>query len=232
MVSLLAVKAVDRSLRDLMACPTLPFGGKIVVFGGDFRQLLPVVPGGTDADIQAVTLNNADFWNQVHIMRLTQNMRISSCTPVKFRGDFAQFLMRCGNGIGNDIKIQPYMRIDAHNLRALIHNIYPNLADNPSPAHFKHRAIIAPLNVDVDAINAKAIELFPSDFERVFPSFDSVVEDGDDPDDPDSYSNTGIETLNDMNPSGFPKHKLIVKTGMPMIILRNISLADGLCNGT
>jgi hypothetical protein len=24
----------------------LPFGGKVVVFGGDFRQILPVIPKG------------------------------------------------------------------------------------------------------------------------------------------------------------------------------------------
>lgn len=41
-------EAVDRTLRDVMrvASPELqhrPFGGKVVVLGGDFRQVLPVV---------------------------------------------------------------------------------------------------------------------------------------------------------------------------------------------
>ena len=41
-------EAVDRTLRDLMACNDValrhkPLGGKIVLFGGDFRQVLPVV---------------------------------------------------------------------------------------------------------------------------------------------------------------------------------------------
>jgi hypothetical protein len=43
-----AVEMLDRSLRDIMGCP-LPFGGKVVVFGGDFRQVLPVVTRGTRA---------------------------------------------------------------------------------------------------------------------------------------------------------------------------------------
>jgi len=43
-----AFEAVDRTLRDLMKTvnPLLenkPFGGKVIVFGGDFRQILPVV---------------------------------------------------------------------------------------------------------------------------------------------------------------------------------------------
>jgi ATP-dependent DNA helicase PIF1 len=31
-----AVECLDRSLQDIMTC-SLPFGGKVIVFGGDFR---------------------------------------------------------------------------------------------------------------------------------------------------------------------------------------------------
>ena len=41
-----AVEALDNSLRDIMDRPQLPFGGKTFVFGGDFRQVLPVVRKG------------------------------------------------------------------------------------------------------------------------------------------------------------------------------------------
>ncbi|RCV12072.1 hypothetical protein SETIT_2G239300v2 [Setaria italica] len=37
-----AVEALDRTLQDVMGC-TDPFGGKVMLFGGDFRQVLPVV---------------------------------------------------------------------------------------------------------------------------------------------------------------------------------------------
>jgi hypothetical protein len=37
------VEVLDYSLRDIMDRPNLPFGGKTIVFGGDFRQVLPVV---------------------------------------------------------------------------------------------------------------------------------------------------------------------------------------------
>ncbi len=45
-------EAVNRSLQDIMAVinPSfkfLPFGGLVVVFGGNFRQILPIVPHGT-----------------------------------------------------------------------------------------------------------------------------------------------------------------------------------------
>ncbi|KAH0636281.1 hypothetical protein KY285_036028 [Solanum tuberosum] len=37
------IETVDRSFRDIMD-KDAPFGGKVMVFGGDFRQVLPVVP--------------------------------------------------------------------------------------------------------------------------------------------------------------------------------------------
>jgi hypothetical protein len=46
-----AVEALDNSMRDIMSRPDLLFGGKTVVFGGDFRQVLPVVHKGSRAQI-------------------------------------------------------------------------------------------------------------------------------------------------------------------------------------
>ncbi len=45
MMSRYAMEALDRTLRKLMH-NDLSFGGKIIVFGGDFRQVLPVIPQG------------------------------------------------------------------------------------------------------------------------------------------------------------------------------------------
>jgi ATP-dependent DNA helicase PIF1 len=40
-----AFEAVDRALRDITKVNE-PFGGKKIVFGGDFRQILPVIING------------------------------------------------------------------------------------------------------------------------------------------------------------------------------------------
>jgi hypothetical protein len=44
-----SLSRLDNSLRDIMDRPELPFGGKTVVFGRDFRQVLPVVRRGSRA---------------------------------------------------------------------------------------------------------------------------------------------------------------------------------------
>ena len=49
------VEALDNSLRDIMGRPNL-FGGKNVVLGGDFRQVLPVVQKGSGAQIVGASL--------------------------------------------------------------------------------------------------------------------------------------------------------------------------------
>ena len=45
-----AVETLDRTLQDIMGC-NQPFGGKVMLFGGDFKQVLPVVTQGTRARI-------------------------------------------------------------------------------------------------------------------------------------------------------------------------------------
>jgi len=74
-------EAVNRSLQDIMAVinPTfkfLPFGDLVVVFGDDFRQILPVVPRGTRGDVVATTLNCSNIWQHVRVFKLHTNMRV------------------------------------------------------------------------------------------------------------------------------------------------------------
>jgi len=74
-------EAVNRSLQDIMvvinpAFKFLPFGGLVVVFGGDFRQILLVVPRGTRGDVVAAALNRSSIWQHVRVFKLHTNMRM------------------------------------------------------------------------------------------------------------------------------------------------------------
>ena len=58
------VETVDRTLQDIMGC-NQPFGGKVMLIGGDFRQVLPVVTRGTRAQIIDATLLKSYIWDNV-----------------------------------------------------------------------------------------------------------------------------------------------------------------------
>ena len=49
MLSNRVLRYVDRMMKDACSCDK-PFGGKVVVLGGDWRQLAPVVEHGTRED--------------------------------------------------------------------------------------------------------------------------------------------------------------------------------------
>ncbi|XP_020252361.1 uncharacterized protein LOC109829733 [Asparagus officinalis] len=58
-----AIETVDRTLRDVMGDKRI-FGGKVVVFGGDFRQVLPIVPRGTRAETVNASLVKSYLWEK------------------------------------------------------------------------------------------------------------------------------------------------------------------------
>jgi ATP-dependent DNA helicase PIF1 len=65
------LSAVDPALKDIL------FGGKVVVMGGDFRQLLPVVPRGTRGQIVDASLKRyAILWHNVKVRHMYENMRV------------------------------------------------------------------------------------------------------------------------------------------------------------
>ena len=56
MIKRQGVEALDNNLCDIMDRPELPFGGKTVVFSGDFRQVLPIVRRGSRAQVVGALL--------------------------------------------------------------------------------------------------------------------------------------------------------------------------------
>ncbi|GBN88674.1 hypothetical protein AVEN_42346-1 [Araneus ventricosus] len=54
------LRCIDSLLRDLMNNDK-PFGGKVIIIGGDFRQTLPVVPRGTRADVIESCIKSSPF---------------------------------------------------------------------------------------------------------------------------------------------------------------------------
>lgn len=81
-------------LKDIMDSNIL-FGGKIVVFGGDFRQTLPVILKGTKDDIIDSSIVMSPLWNQLDKIKLQKNMRAF------FDPNFSSWLLKIGDGVEN-----------------------------------------------------------------------------------------------------------------------------------
>jgi hypothetical protein len=72
-------KALDKSLRDILQSTNeddenKPFGRMVVVLGGDFRQILPVVPKGKREHIVNASIKCSYLWKHFEVFKLTQNM--------------------------------------------------------------------------------------------------------------------------------------------------------------
>ncbi len=71
------VEPVDRSLRGITR-RNLPFGLKCVLFSGDFRQLVPVICGGSRAQIVHACVKSSALYADFRILRLRENTGLSS----------------------------------------------------------------------------------------------------------------------------------------------------------
>jgi hypothetical protein len=234
------VKAVDRTLRDIMQRPDSPFGGKVVVFGGDFRQCPPVVSKGSRATIVSAALSRSILWRKIRVLILRKNMRLRADPLSK---PYVEYLLRVGNGQESSIidhfppeadtepsigvEIALYSEIhQAPSLDTLIHDVFPALAINyANQGYMDGRAILTTKNTIVNSLNTQIVEVVPGR-EHIFLSADSV-ETGD-----DQAMAIGTEFLNAITLAGMPPHYLALKVGVPVILLRNLDAASRLCNGT
>ncbi|KAL0345938.1 UNVERIFIED_CONTAM: hypothetical protein Sradi_4425100 [Sesamum radiatum] len=69
-----AFETLDRTFRDILGVD-LPFGGKVMILGGDFRQVLPVVISGTKSQIINASIVQSPLWSNVKVLHLSENMR-------------------------------------------------------------------------------------------------------------------------------------------------------------
>ncbi len=81
MIHCQALEVIDQTLCDLMQLDDAHviekiFGGKTVVLGGDFWDILFVVPKGGREDIISVSLPRSHLWQHVMIIRLHINMQV------------------------------------------------------------------------------------------------------------------------------------------------------------
>lgn len=235
-----AIESVDKSLRHLKQ-RDIPLGGASVYFSGDFRQTLPIVPNADFTAQAYVCLKWSPLWELIRSYKLEQNVRLlgtrsSANTSASL---FASWLLKLGSGHLQDhdrgtinldhVKVnyvQSGSSIDMFTVYWLYDN-FNSVINSEDWTHisryFADRCLITPLNNTAEEVNQIMNEKIGGDF-MLSTSMDFVEEEEGEP--------LAEEFLNSIELPGFSRHQLMIRRGVPMMVIRNLNLAQGVCNGT
>ena len=256
MINKSTLETVDRTFKDIFGTQnkvleSVPFGGRLMVFGGDFRQVLPVIPKGSRSDVVNACINRSFLWPSFTVKKLQINMRVQQAQNSNNPSlsleleQFANMLLDIGNGSAETLRVQVYpnffatdtdfvklldsMLIPGDNLLNLLSAIYPelfnpDLRNKNDISYLISSAILTPINVHVAEINRLLIEKLPGE-PVIYYSADETLNSQQSLEHP-------MEVLNVIESGALPPHVLTLKVGAPIMLLRNLDALNGLCNGT
>ena len=215
------LELVNRFLQEVCR-NTRPFGGKTLILGGDWRQTLPIVLRGTNAHQIAACLRMSPLWPHfdANTFRLTHNMRATN--PL-----FAEWLLDIGNGICDDRIDLPSRHIRVvHNSLALIHATFGNVLNEHTLPNLTHHVILCPTNKNTALFNHQILSMVEGRSHMRYSIDYNIIERENHP------QIVPEEFLHTLLPPGMPPYDLNLKIGAVYMLLRNMCVKEGLCNGT
>ncbi|XP_060519139.1 uncharacterized protein LOC132697601 [Cylas formicarius] len=234
-----------------------PFGGKTVILSGDPKQLLPVVKGrraGMASVFESIVSHPA--WSTFQLCTLTENMRVH---PQEM--EWSNFIRRVGDGerIVSDNGREPISdnclfvpsKLIVKSREQLVDFVYGDVFESmlalpgtnerflELAERLALRSILCPVNSEVEELNEIISKIFPdsSGSERVFLATNSYDrqsnEDGADDHEIANPLATGVtsEIIESLDLSGLPPHRLTLKIGSVVVLLVNLNVRRGFCNG-
>ncbi|GJY66481.1 DNA helicase, partial [Tanacetum coccineum] len=204
-------EALDRCLKDILDSPDVLFGGRSIMLGGDFRQTLPQ-PGMTED--KKAQIEGFSSW-LLNIGDGTIGTVDSTDTQDTFNVDIPKELCISDSDMALD---------------ELINFIYDaSTFQTPTISDLQKKVIVCPKNESADMINARVLTRLNTKL-HVYLSSDEAIPHGNDGGETELLYPT--EYLNSLTFAGLPPHRLELKVGTPIILLRNLNITGGLCNGT
>ncbi|GJU70989.1 DNA helicase [Tanacetum coccineum] len=188
---------------------------------GDFHQTLPVKKGASKEELIAASITESHLWPYFKVCTLKENMRLlrsGLTSEQQHRSEqFSKWLL--------DVVIA-----DESGMTELIDFIYDDTTlKAPTAGSLQENAIVCPKNVTVDVVNAKILSNIEGQ-SKTYLSNDEAISLGTEIGETELLYPT--EYLNTMTFPRLPPHELELKVGSPIMLLRNVNLSGGLCNGT
>ena len=181
MIDCCALEAADCTFQRLRGSAK-PFGGITMVFSGEWRQILTVVPHGSRIGIIGRCCKSL---TGVDTLRLIENMRISQAAEhQQAEEDFAKFLLYLGEAkipvvpeegefaikLNNDTLIIPSDKMKTFFIGCM-KTCWPTF---PGPTWLCECVILCPTNSEVDIVNEYMTKIFPGE-EHVCNSIDTQI---------------------------------------------------------
>jgi hypothetical protein len=149
------VECVDQVLQDIMGSD-LPFGGKLFLSLGDFRQVAPVITGASGPTITLnSSIRSSYLWQHFQILRLT--------IPIRNAGDpgYAEWVDRVGEGLSpfeTTVPLLHLSHLDSMEQAAELLFTNDNLTASPDAVT---RAFLSPFNARVNEFNRLILDKLP-----------------------------------------------------------------------
>ncbi|EGT52382.1 hypothetical protein CAEBREN_18254 [Caenorhabditis brenneri] len=213
------IYSVDTLFKQLKN-NTLSFGGVQIIMGGDWRQTLPIVDGVKGFGVTNFVIKNTELWKSIEKFKLTQNKRAQEDPQ------YAKRILAIGDGANyidekRKMVFIPNKNIERRSDRALADWVFPNV--NLMNNMTKNSALLTVDNKTALRLNEVILDKLDSPC-REFLSLDT----------PDKDNGMAVDAaiFASETPSGMPPHRLRLKVGAQVVLMRNISIEQGLCNGT
>lgn len=189
---------------------------------GDFRKTLLIIIKSTRADVIKVFLKSSPLWQSTETLNLCMNRRAYLSNNQD--GNFLQKILLLGDrklsfpiAIISQVLLDNALVQTVHSLEILVDTIYSDIK-NFTERYFNwlcSRAIVLLRNDSINEIKKMIMEKVPGDC-KYYKFIDTVCNIEDIIYYPQKF-------LNSLNPTGFPLHKLKLKLGTPIILLKNLS---------
>ncbi|KAH1147779.1 hypothetical protein GYH30_042763 [Glycine max] len=201
-------EALDQSLRDVITNKSNSnqiFGGQVIIFSGDFRQILPVILRGSHENDGYATIEIP-----AHLLITEYDDPISAIV----KSTFPDLHQHHNN---------PQLASTNETVEQINDYVLSFIPGNYLITYLISISSITNMSTEIGILQTIGDHMEYLSSDLVDKS--ETIEDS-------YFQSITTEFLNSLTTFGFPTHSIKLKIGSPIMLLRNLDQNQGLCNGT